>query len=281
MGGSKMEPMSSSAQSSATGTNTLLRSDRNGIALLTLNRPQARNSLSEAMIAELNAALVSIREEASVRAVVIAASGPVFSAGHDLKELTARRSDPDKGRAYFRNIFSQCAVMMQAIVELPQPVIAAVEGVATAAGCQLAASCDLIVASENARFALPGVNIGFYCSVPMVALTRKIAPAHAFEILLTGDPIGAKRAYEIGLVNRIAGAGRALDTALELAAVIASKSSHVQKLGKAAFYKQHGMNLGDAYKFTLDVAVDNMFARDAEEGISAFVEKRTPKWEDR
>lgn len=273
--------MTKPAQSTASGASILLRSDRNGIALLTLNRPQARNSLSEAMLAELSAALASIRKDASVRTVVIAASGPVFSAGHDLKELTAHRADADGGRAYFRDIFSQCAVMMQAIVELPQPVIAAVEGVATAAGCQLAASCDLIVASENARFALPGVHIGFYCSVPMVALTRKIAPAHALEILVTGEPVGARRAYEMGLVNRIAGPGRALETALELAAAIASKSSYVQKLGKAAFYRQLGMNLGEAYKFTLDVAVNNMFARDAEEGIGAFVEKRTPKWEDR
>lgn len=275
--------MSAPAQTSPSSANdaVLLRHDRNGIALLTLNRPQARNSLSEAMIAALNEQLASIRNDASVRVVVISANGPVFSAGHDLKELTGRRTDADGGRAYFREIFSQCAVMMQAIVELPQPVIAAVEGVATAAGCQLAASCDLIVASENARFALPGVNIGFYCSVPMVALARKVSSAHAFEMLVTGDPVGTKRAQEIGLVNRAAGAGRAQEAALELASVIASKSSHVQKLGKAAFYRQLGMSLGDAYAFTLDVAVDNMFALDAEEGIGAFVQKRAPKWEDR
>jgi enoyl-CoA hydratase/carnithine racemase len=274
--------MSTPAQTSHPGSDAiLLRSDRNGIALLTLNRPQARNSLSEAMIAELSATLADIRDDSSVRVVVISANGPVFSAGHDLKELTSRRSDADGGRAYFSDIFGQCAVMMQAIVELPVPVIAAVEGVATAAGCQLAASCDLIVASENARFSLPGVNIGFYCSVPMVALTRKISAPHAFEMLVTGDPVSAKRAHEMGLVNRIAGAGRAADTALELAEKIASKSSHVQKLGKEAFYRQIGMNLLDAYAFTLDVAVDNMFASDAEEGIGAFVEKRTPKWEDR
>lgn len=229
--------MSAPAKTSQHGSsdNPLLRSDRDGIALLTLNRPQARNSLSEAMIAELSAALASIRGDLSVRAVVIAGNGPVFSAGHDLKELTARRSDADGGRGYFRDVFSQCAVMMQAIVNLPQPVIAAVEGVATAAGCQLAASCDLIVASENARFSLPGVNIGFYCSVPMVALSRKISSAHAFEILVTGEPVAAKRAYEMGLVNRIAGVGRTAEAALELARNIASKSSHVQRLGKAAF----------------------------------------------
>lgn len=274
--------MPAPAQPQNTGNQpVLLRSDRGGIALLVLNRPQSRNSLSEAMLAELSAALAAIREDASVRVVVISAAGPVFSAGHDLKELTAHRSDADGGRAYFREIFSKCATMMQAIVNLPQPVIAAVEGVATAAGLQLAASCDLVLASENARFALPGVNIGFYCSAPMVALSRKISAAHTFEILATGDPVGAKRAHEMGLVNRVTSVGRATDDALELAEKIASKSSHVQKLGKTAFYQQLGMNLGDAYKFTLDVAVENMFARDADEGISAFVEKRTPTWEDR
>lgn len=274
--------MSAPAPNSVSGDSViLLRKDRDGVTLLTLNRPQARNSLSEAMIAELQAALVSIRDDKSVRVVVISANGPVFSAGHDLKELSARRSDADKGRAYFRDVFQRCATMMQMIVALPVPVIAAIEGLATAAGCQLAASCDLVVASENACFAVPGVNIGFYCSVPMVALSRKVSPSHAMEMLLTGEPISAQRALEIGLVNRIARAGRTTDETLELAGKIASKSSYVQKIGKAAFYQQLGMPLAAAYDFTLEVAVDNMLARDAEEGIGAFVEKRSPKWEDR
>lgn len=275
--------MSAPAQNTLPGGTEpiLLRRDRDGIVLLTLNRPQARNSLSEAMIADLNGALRSIREDSSVRTVVISANGPVFSAGHDLKELSTRRGDADQGRAYFRDIFGQCAVMMQSLVELPVPVIAAVEGMATAAGCQLAASCDLIVASENARFAVPGVNIGFFCSVPMVALSRKVSASHAMEMLLTGDPVSAQRAHEIGLINRTARAGRTTDEALDLAGKIASKSSYVQKIGKAAFYRQLGMELGAAYDFTLEVAVENMLARDAEEGIGAFVEKRTPKWEDR
>ncbi|HXL68844.1 MAG TPA: enoyl-CoA hydratase [Xanthobacteraceae bacterium] len=259
----------------------LLRDDRDGIATLTLNRPAARNALSLALIEALAEALAAIAADRSVRAVVIAASGPVFSAGHDLKELTARRADADKGRDFFRRTFGECAAMMQAIVHLPQPVIACVQGMATAAGCQLAASCDLVVASEAAEFATPGVNIGFFCSAPMVALSRKVPSNQAMEMLLTGEPISAKRARKIGLVNRIAKAGEERAEALKLAGVIASKSAYVQKIGKAAFYRQRELGLADAYGYALDVAVDNMLARDAAEGIGAFVEKRKPKWEDR
>ncbi len=274
--------MTSPAPSSAPADQPiLLRNDQAGIALLKLNRPQARNSLSEALIGLLSDTLKSIREDRSIRAVVIAGDGPVFSAGHDLKELSARRSDADRGKQYFRSIFSDCSTMMQSIVTLPVPVIAAVEGLATAAGCQLVASCDLVVASENARFATPGVNIGFFCSTPMVALSRKIAAGPAMEMLLTGEPISAQRAHEIGLVNRVVPVSRAADEAIKLAEIVASKSSYVQKVGKAAFYRQLDMELPEAYDFTLDVAVENMLARDAEEGIGAFVERRTPKWEDR
>ena len=185
----------------------LLREDRDGIATLTLNRPAARNALSLALIEAFGDALAAIAADRSVRAVVIAANGPVFSAGHDLKELTAHRADPDKGRDFFRRTFGECAAMMQAIVHLPQPVIACVHGLATAAGCQLAASCDLVVASEAAEFATPGVNIGFFCSTPMVALSRKVPSNQAMEMLLTGEPISAKRARKIGLVNRVTKAG--------------------------------------------------------------------------
>ncbi len=259
----------------------LVRDDRDGIATLTLNRPQARNALSLALIEALSAALAAIAADRSVRAVVIAANGPAFSAGHDLKELTAHRADPDKGRDFFRRTFGTCAAMMQAIVHLPQPVIACVHGLATAAGCQLVASCDLVVASEAAEFATPGVNIGFFCSTPMVPLSRKLPSNQVMEMLLTGEPISAKRARKFGLVNRVTKAGEERAEALKLAQVIASKSAYVQKIGKAAFYRQRELGLAEAYAYTLDVAVDNMLARDAAEGIGAFVEKRAPKWEDR
>jgi enoyl-CoA hydratase/carnithine racemase len=259
----------------------LLREDRDGIANLTLNRPEARNSLSLALIEALAEALAAIGDDRSVRAVVIAANGPAFSAGHDLKEITLHRADADKGREFFRHTFARCADMMQAVIHLPQPVIACVHAIATAAGCQLVASCDLVVASETARFATPGVDIGFFCSTPMVALSRKVLPNQAMEMLLTGQPISAARAREIGLVNRVVPAGQERAEAQALARVIASKSAYVQKIGKAAFYRQLEVGLADAYRYTLEVAVENMMARDAAEGIGAFVEKRPPKWEDR
>jgi enoyl-CoA hydratase/carnithine racemase len=259
----------------------LLREDRDGIALLTLNRPEARNALSVAMLAALTEALASFCTDRSVRAVVLTGNGPAFCAGHDLKEMTAHRKDADKGRAFFAQTFDVCAVMMQAIVHLPQPVIAAVNGAASAAGCQLAASCDLVVASESAAFATPGVDIGLFCSAPMVALSRKVASNHAMEMLLTGEPISAVRAKEIGLVNRVVAAGAEREEAFALARTIAAKSSHVLNIGKKAFYQQLNMNLADAYGYTSKVMAANMMARDAEEGINAFVEKRAPKWEDR
>jgi enoyl-CoA hydratase/carnithine racemase len=258
----------------------LLRETIGGVAILTLNRPDTRNSLSEALIAELHGALRDIGGDATVRAVVIAASGTAFSAGHDMKELTARRTDADRGRAYFAEIMTACSAMMQAIVHLPKPVVAAVQGVATAAGCQLVASCDLAIASEAASFATPGVDIGLFCSTPMVALSRNIARKQAMEMLLTGEPVSAATARDIGLVNRVVPAGSERDTAIALAQKVARKSAYTIKIGKAAFYRQAEMSLAEAYRYAAEVMTENMMARDAEEGIGAFIEKREPKWQD-
>jgi enoyl-CoA hydratase/carnithine racemase len=259
----------------------LLRETIGAIAVLTLNRPAARNSLSEAMIASLHAELHEIRDDKAVRGVVIAAHGPAFSAGHDMKELTARRTDPDRGRAFFAEMMNACSAMMQAIVQLPKPVVAAVQGIATAAGCQLVASCDLAIASEAASFATPGVDIGLFCSTPMVALSRNIPRKQAMEMLLTGEPVTAERAREIGLVNRVVPAGTELGAAIELAQQVALKSAYTVKLGKEAFYRQAEMSLADAYRYAAEVMTENMMARDAEEGIGAFIEKREPKWQDK
>jgi enoyl-CoA hydratase/carnithine racemase len=259
----------------------LLRETVGSICVLTLNRPEARNSLSEAMIAELHAALKDIHDDADVRALVIAANGPAFSAGHDVKELTARRTDADRGRAYFAQIMTACSAMMQAIVQLPKPVVAAVQGIATAAGCQLVASCDLAVASEAASFATPGVDIGLFCSTPMVALSRNVPRKQAMEMLLTGEPVPATTARDIGLINRVVTAGTARDAAIALARKVALKSAYTVKLGKAAFYRQAEMSLADAYRYAAEVMTENMMARDAEEGIGAFIEKREPKWQDK
>jgi enoyl-CoA hydratase/carnithine racemase len=259
----------------------LLQENVGSIRLLTLNRPAARNSLSEGLIAKLHRALKEIHDDNSVRAVVIAANGPAFSAGHDMKELTARRSDADRGRAYFGQIMNACSAMMQAVVHLPKPVVAAVQGIATAAGCQLVASCDLAVASEAAGFATPGVDIGLFCSTPMVALSRNIPRKQAMEMLLTGEPISAATAKNIGLVNRVVAAGTERDAAIALAQKVALKSAYTVKLGKEAFYRQAEMSLADAYRYTAEVMTENMMARDAEEGIGAFIEKREPKWQDK
>ena len=259
----------------------LLQENVGSIRVLTLNRPAARNSLSEGLIAELHGALKEIHDDNSVRAVVIAANGPAFSAGHDMKELTARRSDGDRGRAYFGEIMNACSAMMQAVVHLPKPVVAAVQGIATAAGCQLVASCDLAVASEAAGFATPGVDIGLFCSTPMVALSRNIPRKQAMEMLLTGEPISAATAKNIGLVNRVVSAGTERDAAIALAQKVALKSAYTVKLGKEAFYRQAEMSLAEAYRYTAEVMTENMMARDAEEGIGAFIEKREPKWEDK
>ena len=259
----------------------LLRETLDNIAVLTLNRPEARNSLSESLLAALTGNLAEIADDRTIRVVVIAANGPAFSAGHDMKEMTARRTDADRGRAYFKQLMDACATMMQAIVRLPKPVIAAVQGTASAAGCQLVASCDLAVASSAAKFATPGVNIGLFCSTPMVALSRNISRKAAMEMLLTGDMIAADEAQRIGLINRAVAPGSERGEALKLARQIASKSALTVKIGKEAFYRQLEMSLADAYRYASDVMVENMLARDAEEGIRAFIEKRSPSWEDR
>jgi enoyl-CoA hydratase/carnithine racemase len=259
----------------------VLREDKGGIAILTLNRPAARNSLSEAMLKALSEAFATIAHERSVRVVILAANGPAFCAGHDLKEIDAHRKDADRGRAYFERIMRSCSTVMQQIVSLPQPVIAAVHATATAAGCQLVASCDLAIASASAKFATPGVNIGLFCSTPMVALTRNVSPKHAMEMLLTGDLIAAEDAARIGLVNHVVAAGSEHTQALALAEKIAAKSMLTVKIGKEAFYRQAEMTLAEAYKYASEVMVENMLARDAEEGIGAFIEKREPKWQDR
>jgi enoyl-CoA hydratase/carnithine racemase len=269
------------ARAATAHPSVLLRDTVDDVVVLTLNRPAARNSLSDGLIAELHAALDEIANDKSVRAVVIAANGPAFSAGHDLKELTARRADADHGRAYFGELMNACSAMMQAIVQLPKPVVAAVQGIATAAGCQLVASCDLAIASEDARFATPGVDIGLFCSTPMVALSRNVPRKQAMEMLLTGEPISAERAREIGLVNRVVPAGTEHVAAVALAQQVARKSAHTIKIGKEAFYRQAEMGLASAYRFAAEVMTENMMARDAKEGIGAFIEKRAPTWEDR
>ncbi len=276
-----MNAQAATAAAVAASSLILLREDKGGTTVLTLNRPQARNSLSEALLEALGDALTAIAHDRTVRVVVLAANGPAFSAGHDLKELNAHRKDDDRGRSYFKHIMGMCSEVMQQIVTLPQPVIAAVHATATAAGCQLVASCDLAIASHAAKFGTPGVNIGLFCSTPMVALSRNVSRKHAMEMLLTGELISAEHAARIGLINQVVAAGHEHTEALKLADKIAAKSTLTVKIGKEAFYRQAEMPLADAYKYASEVMVDNMLARDAEEGISAFIEKREPKWQDR
>ena len=259
----------------------LLREDAGKIAILTLNRPAARNSLSEALLTALSESFATIAKDRDIRAVVLAANGPVFCAGHDLKELSARRGDGDRGRAYFQHIMTTCSTMMQSIVALPQPVIAAVQGMATAAGCQLVATSDLAIASSQAKFATPGVDIGLFCSTPMVALSRNVSRKQAMHMLVTGEPLSAEEAQRAGLINRVVEPGRERAEALALAERVASKSSHVIKIGKKAFYEQAQMPLAEAYRYASQVMTENMMARDANEGICAFLEKRAPSWEDK
>ena len=259
----------------------LIRQDLDQIAILTLNRPAARNSLSEELLLTLTESFATIAADRSIRAVILAANGPAFCAGHDLKELTARRSDADGGRAYFKHIMTTCSAMMQSIVALPQPVIAAVHGVATAAGCQLVATCDLAIAASDAKFATPGVDIGLFCSTPMVALTRNVPRKVAMEMLLTGDMVDADRARAFGLINHVVTPGSEREAAIALARKITAKSSHVLKIGKKAFYRQAELGLAEAYDYASEVMTENMMAHDAEEGICAFIEKRKPRWEDR
>lgn len=251
----------------------LLRRDADGVAWLTLNRPAARNALSMDLMETLDAELAAIDHDPSVHVVVLAGAGPAFCAGHDLREM---RATPD--RAAYEAVFSLCSRLMQRIVHLPKPVIARVHGVATAAGCQLVASADLAVAADTARFATPGVNIGLFCSTPMVALSRAVGRKAAMEMLLTGDMVDAARARELGLVNRVVPETE-LDAAVAaLAGQIAAKSPLTVAIGKEAFYRQTEMNLASAYDYAAKVMTRNMLARDAAEGIDAFLQKRPPVW---
>ncbi len=254
------------------------RTDRDGIAHLVLNNPDKLNPLSNAMIAALHGALDAVAEEASVRAVILSGAGRAFCAGHDLREMQAARQAPDGGRAAFEALFAACTAMMLRIRTLPQPVIAQVHGIATAAGCQLVASCDMAVAAEDARFGVNGVNIGLFCSTPMVALSRAIPRKAAFEMLTTGRLIAAEEALRLGLVNRVA-PGEALAEATQaLARAVADKLPLAQRIGKRAFHEQAEMEIEAAYAHTGAVIVANMMERDTEEGIAAFLEKRQPDW---
>jgi enoyl-CoA hydratase/carnithine racemase len=251
----------------------LLRESSDGIATLTLNRPRQRNALSMALMTELNAALQDIAGDPGVKVVVVRGNGPAFCAGHDLKEMRA----DDREEAHHRTL-RECARLMTAIVELPKPVIARVHGIATAAGCQLVATCDLAIAASDARFATPGVNIGLFCSTPMVALSRNVNRKQAMEMLLTGEMIDAATAEKYGLINHAVAADKLDDTVRELAATICSKSAVALEIGKVAFYKQLECGLTEAYEYTGAVMVRNMMTHDAGEGIDAFIEKRQPKW---
>ncbi len=252
-----------------------------GVLRLTLDDVGRRNALSEAMLAKLGSAFAEAGTDPAVRVIILAANGPAFCAGHDLKEMTAGRAGPDCGRPYFTKVMAMCSGVMQAIVNCPKPVIAEVTGVATAAGCQLVASCDLAIAADTALFSTPGVHIGLFCSTPMVALSRNVGGKHAMEMLLTGDMTSAARAAEIGLVNRVVAADALQDATTEMARKIASKSSMTLATGKRAFYAQREMPLDKAYDYASEVMVGNMLANDAEEGIGAFIEKRAPQWQDK
>ena len=254
--------------------------DDEGILRLTLNDTARRNALSESMLGALSEAFVKTRSNPAVRVVILAANGPAFCAGHDLKEMTAGRANPDRGRAYFTKVMAMCSGVMQAIVNCPKPVIAEVTGIATAAGCQLVASCDLAIAADTAQFSTPGVHIGLFCSTPMVALSRNVANKFAMEMLLTGDLTTAARAAEIGLINRAVAAEALRDATMLMARKIAFKSSMTLATGKSAYYAQREMELSDAYVYASGVMVENMLASDAEEGIGAFIQKRAPKWQD-
>ena len=254
----------------------LLEDGGDGITILTLNRPDKRNALSAAMIERLTEQLDAIAADPAVKVVVLAAAGPAFCSGHDLKELRAIDDE-----AAMKELFRACSHMMTSIVRLPQPVIARVHGIATAAGCQLVASCDLAVASTDARFGTPGVNIGLFCTTPAVALARAVSTKHAMEMLLTGEAIDAETAYRFGLVNRVVPAAQLDAAVMDYARKLAAKSSETISIGKGAFYRQVELDLDDAYAYASEIMARNMMAHDAHEGIDSFLEKRSPQWRGR
>ena len=251
----------------------------NGLYRLTLNDTKKRNALSEEMMAKVKSSLSDATDNKSIRVIIIAGNGPAFCSGHDLKQMTAGRDNDDQGLTYFKKVFASCSELMQMIVEHPKPIIAEVSGVAAAAGCQLVACCDLAVAGKSARFNTPGVNIGLFCSTPMVALSRNVSNKAAMEMLLTGEMVSADKAEHIGLINRVTDDADLKQETTALAELIASKSSLTLKIGKEAFYKQKDMPLSEAYDFASKVMVDNMLEHDAKEGIGSFLEKRKPKWQ--
>lgn len=256
----------------------LLREDTGAVATLTLNTPGNLNALSDAMIAALTEELGAIAAGKDVRAVILKGAGKAFCAGHDLKEMTAGRQAEDGGKAYFADLFKRCAALMTLIPSMPQPVIAEVHGIATAAGCQLVASCDMAVAAEGTKFGVNGVNIGLFCSTPMVALSRNIPRKKAFEMLTTGSFVDAAEAADLGLVNKVVPHEDLAGATRDLADLVASKLGAAVRIGKQAYYEQLQMPLSEAYAYTGDVMVENMLYRDTEEGIAAFLEKRDPTW---
>ncbi len=256
----------------------LERRDTGAIAHLKLNAPERINALSDEMLAALQEQFDLLKTDTAIRVVILSGEGKAFCAGHDLKQMTAGRQSEDGGKAYFKDLFDRCARMMMSIQALPQPVIAQVHGIATAAGCQMVASCDLAIAADGTRFGVNGVNIGLFCSTPMVALSRNISRKQAFEMLATGQFIDASRAAELGLINRAVPAQDLEQETRALAETLASKLGAAVKIGKQAFYEQIQMPLDQAYAYTGDVMVENMLYRDTEEGIAAFIEKRDPDW---
>ena len=256
------------------------KSDK-GILRLTMNNPNKKNPLSESMMSILMEGIKDASADHSIKVIVLAANGDVFSSGHDLKEITSARANEDKGESYFKELFDYCSSLMQLIVNTRQPVIAEVDGIATAAGCQLVASCDLAIASNESKFATPGVNLGLFCSTPMVALTRNVNKKNAMEMLLTGDFIDAKKAKEIGLINNNVSKKNLIMEVNKLAEKIASKSTMTVSIGKRAFYEQAEMDLSAAYNYTSQTMTDNLLKYDAKEGIEAFIKKRPPEWQDK
>jgi len=260
-------------------TDILLREDDGAIATLTLNRPEALNALSDAMLAALKSTFADLAEDRAIKAVVLRGAGKAFCAGHDLREMQAGRQAEDQGRAYFADLFARCSQVMLAIPRLPQPVIAQVHGIATAAGCQLVASCDMAVAATGTRFGVNGVNIGLFCSTPMVALSRNVSRKHAFEMLSTGSFIEAARAEQLGLINRVAPPEALAQETRALAETVAGKLGAAVKIGKRAFYEQLDLPIDKAYDHAAAVMVENMLWRDTAEGIQAFIDKRKPDWQ--